>query len=108
MHLLPLPNGRGSVSRIKYIRSRDRKGAVKGAGDSSASLSPLTNPSATSQPRRGHRFPNLAISHEPLPDVAATQILRRQQRNADVEPQHIRRKPPVHRLERIRESVFTV
>src|SRR6185437_3134592 len=36
MHLLPLPNGRGSVSRMKYIRSRDRKGAVIGAGDSSA------------------------------------------------------------------------
>src|SRR6185437_4019248 len=33
MHLLPLPDGRGSVSRINYIRSRDRKGAVKGAGD---------------------------------------------------------------------------
>ena len=36
MHLLPLPYGRGSVSSINYIRSRDREGAVKGAGNASA------------------------------------------------------------------------
>jgi general secretion pathway protein K len=35
MHLLPLPHGRGSVSSIKHVRSRDRKGAVNGAGDAS-------------------------------------------------------------------------
>src|SRR6185437_13974615 len=32
-HRLPLHYGHGSVSRINYIRSRDRKGAVKGAGN---------------------------------------------------------------------------
>jgi hypothetical protein len=36
MHLLPLPHGHGSVSGINYIPSRDRKGAVKGAGDARA------------------------------------------------------------------------
>ena len=36
MHHLPLPDGRGSVSSIKHLRSRDRKGAVNGAGDASA------------------------------------------------------------------------
>jgi hypothetical protein len=30
------PDGHGSVSRMNYIRSRDREGAVKGAGDASA------------------------------------------------------------------------
>jgi len=38
MHLLPLRYGRGSVSGSNNLRSRDRKGAVNGAGDLSAFL----------------------------------------------------------------------
>ncbi len=59
----------------------------------------------TDQPDHSHRMGNLHIAHEPAPDVTAAQILRANQRDAEIDGYYILIDPPSVWIERIDEAI---
>lgn len=55
-----------------------------------------------------HRSRNLAVAHEPLPDVFCARIFCAEQCDAEVYADYVRVRPAVCRVESINESVLAI
>ena len=61
-----------------------------------------------SQPDPVERAWDLAVLHEPAPDVAGTHVLRAQQNDARVDSDHVCIRPTGIRIEGVYETILSV